>query len=190
MRSTIRTLRARTSGLVPMLESIARRMTLAASSAVLWALEGVVDGDGTVERDEAEVFSGIGFYARPKAGDKAEVVVLRIGGESDHGVIIATRNLDGIKRIGTLGEDESIVFNSQVMVKVTAAGEILAGSIGGSFGPLATLADIDALRNWVATHTHGGVTAGGAVTQAPTGAVPPTPLAPPTASGTQKLKAE
>jgi len=136
MRQTVRSLRARTGGVLPFVESLVRRMSLAASSAVLWAVEGLVDAGGQVELDEAEVFPGIGFYARPKATDNAEVILLKVGGASDHAVIVATRNQDGIKRIGALGEDETIVFTSKAAVKITAAGQVLVGAIGAPLLPL------------------------------------------------------
>ena len=136
MRQTVRSLRRRQGGIGNLVGGIVRRMRLVASSAVAWTAAGVVDADGSVEADDAEVFPGIGFYARPKSGDNAEVILLKVGGQSGHAVIVATRNQDGIKRIGELGEDETIVFTSTTAVKIDSAGQVLVGAIGAPLLPL------------------------------------------------------
>lgn len=136
MRGSVRMLRDRVSGSAALVQSLVRRMRLAATSAVAWTIEGLIDDDGEVETDEAEVFPGIGFYARPHPGDAAEVIVLKVGGASGHGVIVATRNQDGIKRIGALGADETIVFNSTTAVRIAADGTISIGAIGAPLTPL------------------------------------------------------
>lgn len=64
-----------------------------------------------------------------------------------------------------------------VMIEFTGNGQIHAG--GSS--PLATKADIDALRTWCAPHVHTGVTTGG-------GSSGPPAVAPPNAAGTQIFK--
>lgn len=63
--------------------------------------------------------------------------------------------------------------DADTMIEFTAAGQI---NVGGS-SPLATKADIDALRAWCAPHTHSGVTTGGGVSGPPV-------VTPPNAAGT------
>ena len=121
--------------------SMIRRLRVAASDAVHWVLEGFEDFDGNVETEEAEAFEGIGFASRPKADHRAEVVVAKIGGESGHPVIVASRSRDAFKLLTKaegLEEDETVIFTSKSMVKIKADGEILIGSIGGTFKALAT----------------------------------------------------
>jgi hypothetical protein len=124
------------AGPAGVIRGMVRRMRLAASSAVRWTVEGFVDHDGKVESDEAEVFPGVGVFARPLASDTTEVILLKVGGASGHAVIVATRNQDGIKRIGALAPDETIIFNSTIAVKLTADGAIQIGSVGGPYTPL------------------------------------------------------
>lgn len=115
--------------------ALVRRLRIAASKGVLWLLEGGEDFDGNVERDEIETFPGVGFYARPKRGDRAEAVVVKVGGEDGHPVIVATRNQDGIKRLGELAEDETAIFTSKSVVRIKADGTVEIGSIGGAVQP-------------------------------------------------------
>lgn len=130
--------------------NMVRRFSVAASSAVKWALDGLRDHEGNVERQNAEVFSGIGFYSRPAAGHRAEAVVVKVGGAGGHSVIVGTRSQDALKAIeaagGALAEDEVVIFNSTSQVRVKANGEIHIGVAGGTVGALATKADLDALR--------------------------------------------
>jgi len=195
MRPTVRNLRDRTGGPALDLRNALRRMVIAATDAVLWALSGF-EADGSVEREEAEVFPGIGFYARPAANsDGAEAIVIKVGGQSGHPAIVATRDqraLEALERVaGRIGAGEAVMFTANVMVKLTSAGQILAGSPGGPFAPLPTMADINALRNWVATHVHGGVTAGPASTlSGPATNTPQNGTSPPNAAGTTRLRAQ
>jgi hypothetical protein len=136
MRLTVTSSRARRDRSTSIVGALIRRMQLVASSAVQWSLQGFLDEDGSVEAEEAEVFPGVGVFARPKSGDNAEAIVLKVGGASGHAVIVATRNQDGIKRIGSLGEDETIIFTSTTAVKITASGQVLIGAIGAPLLPL------------------------------------------------------
>ncbi len=183
MRQTVRSLKERRSGMGMVLQSALRRMVVVGTSAVRWALEGFEDFDGNVEEDEAEPFTGVGFYSRPPSGDATEAVVLKIGGRSGHPVIVATRSHDGVKRVGAVGEDETLIFNSLSVVKITAAGEIQVGAIGGPFAPLATKADLDAIVLWLTAHVHTSTAPGN-----PTS--PPTILPVPPPVGTIRLKAQ
>ncbi len=153
------------------------------SRRVNWSLEGHQDSDGNTELEDAEVFQEVGFFSRPKTSDRAEVIAVKVGMRSNHPVIVATRSQDGVARLGKTTDDETIVFTSGLMVRLTQAdGKIYIGSIGGTLQALATKDDIDALKDWAAGHTH---TSGGS--GSPTSAPLTTP---PSATGTTKLKAE
>tara|TARA_R110000868_G_scaffold86218_2_gene241883 strand:- start:394 stop:873 length:480 start_codon:yes stop_codon:yes gene_type:complete len=138
-------------------------MSISATSGVLWALDGFKDFDGNVEGESAEVFDGIGFASRPASGDNAEVIALKVGGESGHPVIVATRNRDSFKVLQEgegLAEGETAIYTGESMVKIKADGTIELGSIGGVRQALATLGDIENLKAvfdaWVVPGTDGG----------------------------------
>ncbi len=168
------------------------RQRITDTSGARWATAGFIAGaDNAVEIEDAENFPNIGFAARPIADARAECIVGRIGSEDNHPVIIATRDYDGVKVLLSgegLEAGDTVVFNRASMVKVKADGEILVGTIGGTFAPLATKADIDALAAHVDTHTHvtTAVTGGGG----PVGVISAPTATSPAATGTQKLKAE
>ena len=74
-----------------------RRLRISASSGARWVLKGVSDFDSSIETENAESFDGIGFAARPKAGHNAEAITVKVGGESGHPVIVATRSRDVVR---------------------------------------------------------------------------------------------
>ncbi|MDQ3153625.1 MAG: hypothetical protein M3R63_18565 [Actinomycetota bacterium] len=163
----------------PLLRKLAgalRRMTVDLSTGVLWKLLGHA---AVAERPKAEVFSGVGFYARPPAGVVAEVVVANIGG-ADHPVVIASRDEATRAAIADIDEGETATFNDQTIVVHRADGTIEARSANGVAVALATKADIDALIATFNAHTH--------VLTTGTAAVPAPPAA--AAVGTTKLKGE
>lgn len=142
---------------------LVRRLRISASSGALWVLSGASDFDGNVESERAEAFEGIGFASRPAAGDNAEAIVAKVGGESGHPVIVATRNRDAFKNLESeegLAEDESALYNSSAMVKASDDGFVDLGSIGGTRQPFATLEDVVSLKEiftaWVTAPNDGG----------------------------------
>lgn len=141
-------------------KALVRRLRVVASKGVKWALEGHEDLDGNVESEQVEVFPGVGFYSRPKAGRRVEAVVLKVGGESGHPAIVATRDQDGVKALGALAADESAVFNSLAHVTIKASGEVHIAAIGGTAAALATKADLDSLKStingWTPVANDGG----------------------------------
>jgi hypothetical protein len=145
------------------LGQLARRFFVTASAASNWALEGWSDSLGT-ETDEVENFPGVGFESRPSVGANAEVVTVDIGADSDHPVIVATRDHEALK-ILTDGEGieagETVIYTRSSMVKICADGKIEIGSIGGTRQALATIADLESLKAifaaWVVSATDGGL---------------------------------
>lgn len=166
-----------------------RRFVVADTASDLWTVHGYTDDEGNEEREEVEMFDGMYFAARPHALDRAEVIVLKVGGESGHPVGVGSRAHD-TRKIFDLAEGlsagECAMFNRESMVKIASDGTVKVGSLGGTMQALATKADIDATNAVLASHTH--LQAGSCV-----GAGTPTatglPTAP-TAAGTQKLEAE
>src|SRR5262245_1637556 len=113
MSQTVTRLRQRTGGATLGLRSALRRMVVAASDAVLWALDGLEDLEGNIEREEAEAFLGIGFYSRPGPNsDGAEAIVVKVGGMSGHPAVVATRDQRALARFeaaaGTVGPGEVV----------------------------------------------------------------------------------
>ena len=118
-----------------------RRMTVDLTDAVLWKLLGHT---AVEERPRAEVYSGIGFYARPPAGVTAEVVVTNIGG-ADHPIVVASRDEETRAAIADLDEGETASFNDQTILLHKSDGTIEARSANGAAVALATRADLEAL---------------------------------------------
>lgn len=178
-----------------------RRLAVLSSSAGLWQVEGYTPAD----RDNAvEAFQGVGFASRPRSSATAEAVVVKIGGASEHQVIVAARDFE-IEP--DLAEDEVAIFNStgaivritkdgDIVVEPAAGREVLVRSSGGSAEALAMKSDVQALADWAAAHRHDAAqaTAGSLPTSIPTstapGAIVGTPDAPSDPSGTSVLKGE
>ncbi len=129
---------------------VSRRDVADTPASMLWRFLGRGAADGTREDDAMPVFQGVGQAARPRGPADLEAVCVFIGADGDHPVCIATRDGTADVVIGTVGleDDESIRFNSRVMIKLTAAGEILIGTHGGPFEPLVK-------RSEFVGHTHG-----------------------------------
>jgi hypothetical protein len=165
------------------LHGMIRRVAVTAAGAKgLWQLSGFEDDDAGVERfDDVEWFGGA-IVMRPKGS--ASAIICNVGARDGHPVIIGAR-LDYAPEIAA-GEAALYTAQSspQAMVLMKADGTIEARSTNGTAVALATKADMDTLRTWLAAHTHVGVTTGGG-----TSGVPGT-LPVPTPAGTQKLRAE
>lgn len=185
MRGTIADFRAG-ARIADGLRGLVRRLRVSASSGVAWILLGYDDGD-SVEEFEAEVFTGAGFASRPSS--KGEAIAVRVGAAAGHTVVVATRDPAWATALGELGEGETALFNGTSVVRVLASGEVHASTIGGTAVPLATKADLDALREWLAATAFLVTTAGSATNQTGTATVDPADL-PPSAAGTQKLRGE
>jgi hypothetical protein len=130
-----------------------RRMAVKLSSGVAWQVAGhLLMNSSSREAVLSEVFSGVGFYGRPKAGHRAEAIVLFAGGEAANPVIVATRDEDSRAAVaGKVDEDETAVFNSQAILHVTKAGKVmayLAGHIADAVG-LAKASELNNLRAFV-----------------------------------------
>ncbi len=180
------------------LAGLVRRVAVKVTSATFWQVVGHLLFDNkTPETLDAEVFSGGGFYWRPKAGANAEAIVVFPGGP-ENPVIVGLRDEDLRKKMTHLDQDETAMVNSQVGVFITRDGFVEVREDGGTGVGLATIDELNNLRaeyekllSFVNTqffgvgHTH--VVSGGTTTL--TSPVPP--LAPSSApapyAGTQVL---
>ncbi len=180
-----------------------RRMAIKVTSKALWQVIGHRLLDGSRETRDAEVFYGIGIWARPKSSEKAEALVAFLGGASGAPVVVATRNEDARRAveavIGSLKEGEAILYGSSGLpfVHVKDDQTVEVRKAGGTAVALATLAELTALRDYVrnqfsssAGHTHavsGAVTTTIATVGSPGGA--PT-VSPATPTGTSVIKGQ
>lgn len=148
-----------------------------------WRVEGHLLVDNiTRETRDAAIFMGIGFASRSKGGANADAVVVFPGGSSNP-VIIATRDEDARRAVANLEQDSTTMFNRSTIILIKPDGTVEIRASSGVASPLATKADIDALKLWASTHTHSGVSTG-------PGASGPPVVAPPVALGTGVLRAQ
>ena len=150
----------------------------------IWQLRGFRELKEVVK---LEVFQGIGIWARPpKSGKQPHVEAIAVSvGDSDNQVVIATRDEKTRKALALaldVVEDETILHNTQAVVAIRADGTIQARSYGGTAVPLATLADLQALRDWIGSTMIIATPAGNST--------PGTTVDPPTPAGTTVLKGE
>lgn len=166
-------LRIRLAGMV-------RRFVVSiAGASSRWQLAGVKMPSGQEARN-AEVFAGIGFFARPPAGGSPEAVAVMVG-DANTPIVVAVRDEKTRAAVaGALGLDESMMFNTKAVLLIKGDGTLEARSVGGTAHALATKADVQALRDWCAGMAYGG---SGSV-------IPVGGAAPPNPSGTTKFKAE
>lgn len=134
------------------------------TTASFWQVVGHLLLDNTTkETADAEVFSGVGFYARPPAGANAEAIVAFPGGPANPAIVASRDEATRKKVAGACGQDETFVFNSQVAIRFTASGLIQAYLVGGPVPvKLALASDVDAVGSAYNSHTHvetGGTTA-------------------------------
>lgn len=162
-----------------------RRVIFGESSGGLWGILGYETDDDAegVDSEPVETFPGLNIYARPGEGDKAEGVMLHIGGQTDHPVLAAFRNEDARRRyvaeFGDIEKGEIVIFPTGGTIRVICKidGTIEIG--GQNVQQLATKADLESLRLWAAAHGH----------PHPPGSPPNPPLAP-VPPYTQILKGE
>ncbi|MCA9678840.1 MAG: phage baseplate assembly protein [Myxococcales bacterium] len=135
-----------------------RRVVVDLTTKAAWRVLGyLVDGDQ--ESFRAEVFSGIGFWARPPADGRPEAIVANVGGY-EHPVIIATRDQKTRAAIAELEADETAIFTSTATVVIKADGTVEVRSATGTAVPLALLSDLAALKSaiegWTPAPNDGG----------------------------------
>lgn len=188
---TVKELSAATDSMLHRFGSLIRRMTVTVTSRPIWKLLGVrgFAGDEVVD---AEAFLGIGFYARPPASGKPEAIVVNVG-DAKAPIVVAARDEKTFANIRTLlganrpAAGEVVVFNANVVVYLKSDGAVEIRTPSGTAKRLATIDDLEALRNWAASHTHPVATTGSSTAQTGTAAAP---AAPPEPAGTTVLRGE
>lgn len=124
-----------------------RRFTLKLSRGRLWQILGHLI-DGVRENFDSEPFQGIGFWSSPAKGERAEVIVANLGGDAGHPVIIATRNEDVRKLYDSqLAQGSTAMFNNATIIIINPDGTVEVRSRNGVAAPLATKADLAALKS-------------------------------------------
>ncbi len=134
-----------------------RRFGITRTTSAIWQVVGHVLLDKTRETRDAEVFPGVGFYARPPASGTPEAIVVFPGGAGNP-IIAATRDETTRRAVfnlaGELAPGETAVFNASAVVILKADGSIEIRSAGGVALPVPTLAYFNAMRATYAAHTH------------------------------------
>ncbi len=172
-------LRARATRAVLDMANMIRRVTLAATAGGLWGIAGYVldDDDGTEftegdDDDPIENFGGIHIYARPLSTDNAEAIMLHVGGEADHPVLVGARSEDArlryVAEFGDIDPGETVLFNSsgttriivsaagQTEITLTAGEKLLVREKGGTTDRLVTKGEFE-------RHTHATAATGSPV---------------------------
>jgi hypothetical protein len=183
------------------LAGLVRRLAVKVTSGTFWQVVGHLLFDNkTPETLDAEVFSGGGFYWRPKAGANAEAIVVFPGGP-ENPVIVGMRDEDLRKKMAQIAQDEACMVNTQAGVFITNQGFVEARQDGGTAVGLALESELNNLRGEYerllaafnaqftgAGHVHG---VSGAATNSTLPAPPAAPTSAPTAyPGTQVLLGE
>jgi phage gp45-like len=161
-----------------------RRGAVTLTSSTLWQVLGQRGGAGGDETWNIEPFTGIGIYARPPSSGNPEAIVVAIGGAKTT-AIVATRD-EATRKLGAgdLAEGETCVFNDKARIIVKADGTVEIRLHGGVAIPLATLADVQAIRAALDGHSHTYVPGSGTPTTTTANPAVPAPV------GTTVLKAQ
>lgn len=132
-----------------------RRMAVTLTSGPFWQAVGHLLLDGSRETRQFEPFSGVGFYARPKAGRNVEVILTFVGG-AQNPVGIAARDEETRKKMANIAEDESAMYNTVVRFLLRSNGTAEIALAGGTPHQLALKSDVANLANHVDTLLVGG----------------------------------
>lgn len=166
-----------------------RKLVVLFTGKGTWELQGF---RALQERVRAEVFQGLGLWARPPANAQVTAVVVSVG-DSDNPVVIALRDERTRQAVANaLADDETLLHNSLAGVHLQADGTVHVRAHGGVAERLPTWSDFQALLDWIADHGHTGVTTGAGISGPPNVspiAVPPgAPV--PTPTGTTVLRGQ
>lgn len=131
-----------------------RRLAVRVTKGAIWQVLGHRINN-VEEFVDGELFSGIGFFSRPRKKSRAEAIVVSIG-DSRHSVIIATRDED-LRRLWKseleAGEDVAAMFSSATIILIKPDGTVEIRSRGGEAQELATKADVAKIETAIAGAT-------------------------------------
>jgi phage gp45-like len=124
-------LRERTSKVWTSIAALARRVALELTGGGMWQISGHEDETD----DDVPAFQGIGFASRPASGSTgAEAIVIKVGADSGHPVIVATRDEDARKvhtLVKNLDVDETAIYTRQALIVIDKDGDIIIRSKAG-----------------------------------------------------------
>lgn len=169
-----------------------RRFVVTLTDRAIWQIAGVVMPDGR-ETLRAELFGGVGFYARPSANGSPEAMVVMANGDATNPMIIAVRDEKTRQAIvaalgGEPAPDTTFVNNSVALVLIKPDGTIEARTAAGTAVALALKSDVDGLVSTYNGHTHAVATTGSSTAQTGTASATTETASAPV--GTQKFGAE
>jgi|GEM_PF-5437931 len=172
MREDAETLRREGGELWTMVLDAVRRVLLVEIADGQATTEGYQQDDGTFEGagEPVDEFGPMYVYAKPGASDGAESVLLSVGGSAEHRVAVAHRNeaarLRYVAEHGDIADGEQALFNSSGLARVfiTADGDVYITvasgrklyimTKGGTTKALATLEDVQHVRDDLNGHSH------------------------------------
>lgn len=189
MSPTVQGLREETGRAANAAFGAIRRMAITLTSRVLWQLTGFDLGDGNKETVNGELFTGIGFFAKPPSSGAPEAIAVAVGGAKTM-VILGVRDQKTLAQVaGAINQDEAMVFGSQAIVYVKNDGTVEIRTPGGSAHALALKSDVDSLASYVDNTLVLTVATTGTAT-AQTGTATVATSHAPSAAGTSVLKGQ
>jgi hypothetical protein len=161
--NTTKDWRDETDAVARRLAGLVRHLAIKMTQGSTWQAIGHILLDGNEETADVRVFSGVGFYARPAADANVEAIVAFPGGPSNPVVVASQDEALRKKMAGSANQDETFIFNSQVVLRLSNSGLVQAFLLGGPVPvPLALKSDVDGAITAHNGHTHtdpqGGVT--------------------------------
>lgn len=140
-----------TSAFMRFVRGMVRRLEVTLTSGSIWQLRGQRPGPsgGGDEVLKAEVFSGVGFFAR--AAGAAEAIAVAIGGPGSMAVVATRDEATRKKWDGQVPAGATAVFNPQAALIVKPDGTIVAKLLNGVEIPLALKLDLTILRSALST---------------------------------------
>lgn len=149
-----------TDPLLQQLRGMVRRFAITLTSKALWQLAGFRQADGSTETRQVEVFSGIGFYARPPSSGSPEAIAVMVG-DASVPMIVATRDEKTRAAVaGNVQPGETAMFTPLAIVYMKSDGTIEVRSVSGTAKPLAVNAElaglISVLDGWTPVPNDGG----------------------------------
>lgn len=135
-RQSVEDFRTDSNPWVLRLRGLVRRtvVSLTEAAGCAWQALGYRDSDGNRETfNNVEIFGGVGIHARPANSGRVEAIIVHVGGDEEHPVIVATR--DQSMQVELEG-DETAIFNSKSVIRIKADGTIEIGSRGAELTPL------------------------------------------------------
>ena len=130
-----------------------RRMAVKLTAGGVWQVAGHILFGSDRETRQAELWPGIGIFARPpKGSSSAEAIVANAGGQNNP-AIVATRDEETRKKVDDLVDDEGALYNTLARVYVTKDGNIELRTHAGVAIKLPTLADVQKIETAISGAT-------------------------------------